>query len=112
MGEQVWGQVDDTVRRMSSALAGGLGCSHEELCGALAGGAMIIGGRFGRTSPDQDDSLCSRLVCLYRERFLQELGLSRCADLRASSWGSDGIWPCSLLVERATRILLDVLLEA
>lgn len=112
VGEHLWGEVDDHTRRLTTGLAGGLGCGYQELCGALSGGALLIGALYGRTAPDQDDSECNRLVCLYRERFVEELGTSRCFDLRESGFGSDGLWPCSTLVERAARILLEVLDEA
>jgi hypothetical protein len=72
---------------------------------------MLIGGVCGRTGPDQDDAECNRLVCAYRDRFRAELGTTRCFDLRESGFGSEGQWPCSTLVERATRILLEVLAE-
>jgi C_GCAxxG_C_C family probable redox protein len=101
--------VDDRIRRMSTGLAGGLGCSHQELCGALSGGILIISAVYGRTSPDEDDSECNRRVSDYRLRFLQQFGTTCCLDLRASGYGSDGQWPCSLLVERATRLLCEVL---
>ena len=112
VGEHLWGGVDERVLRMSSGLAGGVGCSHEELCGALSGGALLIGGVYGRTSPEQDDTECNRLVCAYRDRFSNEFGLTRCADLRESGFGDEGKWPCSTLVERAAGILLDLLAEA
>jgi C_GCAxxG_C_C family probable redox protein len=109
VGEHLWGHVDEGLLRASTALAGGLGCSHEEVCGALNGGMMLIGVLYGRTDPETDDTECNRLACAYRDRFVAEFGLSRCADLRASGYGSEGIWPCSELVERATRILLGTL---
>ena len=111
MGEHQWGHVDDNVLRASSGLAGGVGCSEEELCGALSGGAMVIGGIYGRTDPETDDDECQRLVCAYRDRFAQEFGTTRCFDLQESGFGSEGQWPCSVLVERATGILLGVLAE-
>jgi len=111
VGEHLWGEVDDRLRRISTGLAGGLGCSHEELCGALSGGVLLVGAIYGRTTPGEDDAECNRRVVRYRERFLQQFGTTRCADLRASGYGSDGQWPCSLLVERATRILCQVLAE-
>ena len=40
VGEHLWGEVDGRIRRMTSGLAGGVGCSYEELCGALSGGAL------------------------------------------------------------------------
>ena len=111
VGEHLWGEVDDRTRRMTSGLAGGLGCSYEELCGALSGGALLIGAQYGRTSADEDDEACNLRICRYRERFVQEFGTSRCFDIRQSGYGSDGQWPCSVLVERATRILWDVMFD-
>lgn len=109
VGEQLWGEVDDRLRRISSGLAGGLGCGQQELCGALSGGALIIGALYGRTSADEDDAECNQRVTDYRDRFLQLFGTTCCQELRDSGYGSDGRWPCSVLVEGATRILCQVL---
>jgi C_GCAxxG_C_C family probable redox protein len=109
VGEHLLGPLADQVRKMSSSLAGGVGSSQQELCGALSGGALIIGALYGRTLPDQDDEECASLVSTYREGFLAEFGTTRCADLRASGFGSEGQWPCSTLVERAATMLLELL---
>jgi C_GCAxxG_C_C family probable redox protein len=112
VGEHLWGRVDDQFLRATTGLGGGLGGSQQELCGVLSGGTMIIGACHGRTSPDQNDDECYERACLYRERFLEAFGTTRCFDLRASGYGSEGQWPCSVLVERATRILMEVLDQA
>jgi C_GCAxxG_C_C family probable redox protein len=112
VGEHLWGQVDSQIRRMTSGLAGGVGCGHQELCGALSGGTLIIGSLYGRTSADEDDSECNRRVCAYREQFLRHFGTTRCQDIRDSGYGSDGQWPCSTLVEQAALILWRVLDES
>ena len=109
VGEQLWGEVDQRLLRVSSGLAGGLGCGHQELCGALSGGTLIIGALYGRTSLDEDDAECNRRVSDYRDRFLQRFGTTCCQELRDSGYGSEGQWPCSALVEDATRILYQVL---
>jgi len=109
VGEYLLGYVDYWVQRMTTGLAGGVGCSHQEMCGALSGGVLLIGALHGRTTPTEDDRECQRLAAEYRERFAQELGATRCCDLRASGYGSGGTQPCSTLVERAARILLQVL---
>jgi C_GCAxxG_C_C family probable redox protein len=111
VGEQLWGEVDDRTRRMATGLAGGLGCSFQEMCGALSGGTLLIGALYGRTSADEDDSECNRRACAYRERFLYQFGTTRCQDIRDTGYGSNGRWPCSALVEQATRILWQVLNE-
>jgi C_GCAxxG_C_C family probable redox protein len=111
VGEHLWGQVDDRTRRMTTALGGGVGGTEQELCGALSGGALIIGALHGRASVDEEDTECYRRMSLYRDRFLAHFGTTRCTDLRASGYGSEGQWPCSSLVEQATRILWQVLSE-
>ena len=111
VGEHLWGQVDGQIRRMTSGLAGGVGCGMQEMCGALSGGTLIIGSLYGRTSVEEDDSECNERVCAYREQFLQHFGNTRCQDIRDSGYGSDGQWPCSTLVEQAALILWQVLGE-
>jgi C_GCAxxG_C_C family probable redox protein len=109
VSEHLWGRVDEGLLRASSGLAGGLGCSHLEMCGVLSGGALIIGALHGRTLPSEDDTECNRLACAFRDRFMQAFDTVRCFDLRASGYGSDGQWPCAVLIERAVGILLEVL---
>jgi C_GCAxxG_C_C family probable redox protein len=103
------GEVDDRILRMATALGGGVGLTHQELCGALSGGVLLIGAIHGRCSPYEDDSTCTRLATEYREKFLQIFGGTKCQDLRESGYGSGGKWPCSELVQRSTSILLEVL---
>ena len=83
--------------------------SKEGLCGAFSAGVMIIGALQGRSDPDQDDSLCQDMVLDYRRRFQQRFDTLNCGDLRRVDYGSDNREPCSVLVERAVRLLLDTL---
>jgi C_GCAxxG_C_C family probable redox protein len=111
VGEHLWGQVDAQTRRMTTALGGGVGGTQQELCGAVSGGALILGALYGRASVDEEDTECYRRVSLYRDRFLERFGTTRCFDLREGGYGSEGQWPCSALVEQAARILWQVLSE-
>ncbi|MBN1661155.1 MAG: C_GCAxxG_C_C family protein [Anaerolineae bacterium] len=95
--------------RMATALAGGIGCSHEEACGALSGGAMVIGALHGRTDSAQNDDLAQSLTVAYRDRFQAEFGTTCCGPLRDWVQGPGGPGTCAAVVERAARILLDVL---
>lgn len=111
VGEHVLGNVDDHTLRMTTGFSGGVGCTYRDQCGALSAGIMIIGARHGRTQSDADDALCLKLSTEYRDRFADELGSIYCAKLRAEKYGSQGQEPCSVLVERAARIFLQVLQE-
>ncbi|HNS50304.1 MAG TPA: C-GCAxxG-C-C family protein [Anaerolineae bacterium] len=111
VGEDLLDPLDQRIRRMACALGGGLGGSHQEACGALTGGALVLGALYARTSPDQEDTDLYRRVSAFRDRFLVEFGFTRCCDLQASGFGSEGIHPCSELVARASRLLLDAIQE-
>jgi C_GCAxxG_C_C family probable redox protein len=111
VGEYVFGNVDDQTLKMTTGFAGGIGMTHQELCGALSAGIMIIGALYGRTQPNEDDSLCQTLATNYRNRFVQKLGSINCGELRAERYGSRGQEPCSVLVERVALLLLDILSE-
>ncbi len=55
--------------RMATGLAGGVGNAQQEMCGALSGGVMVIGGLLGRTSLSKSDQPALTLSTRYRQRF-------------------------------------------
>jgi len=109
VGEHVLGRVGPQCMRMATGLAGGLGSTQQEMCGALSGGVLVIGGLLGRASLEEDDQQALDLVACYRERFLSEFGDTQCARLREMVHAPNGMGTCALLVERAALILLDLL---
>lgn len=94
------------------AFGGGVGGTREELCGAISGGVMVIGALFAPQRPGGDEEPMRQAVARYRTRFLNEIGPTRCAALRNGLYGEEGQEPCSVLVQRAVHILLQVLNEA
>jgi C_GCAxxG_C_C family probable redox protein len=111
VGEHLLGRIDDQTVKMTPGFAGGVGLTYRDLCGALSSGIIIIGARHGHTEPNQNDNLCQKLVAQYRDRFERRFGSVYCHVLRAEQYGSQGREPCSVLVERAAQILLDILPE-
>ncbi|KPK95038.1 MAG: hypothetical protein AMJ88_01630 [Anaerolineae bacterium SM23_ 63] len=111
VGEYALGAVDPKLCKVATGLGGGIGGTHQELCGALSGGVLLLGALYGRTEAGKSDDLCMHLSAEYRTRFAQELGSTHCGTLRESGFGLGGTIPCSVLVERATRVLLEVLAE-
>lgn len=98
--------------RMAMPFAGGMGGTEQEACGALGGGVMVIGAQLASQRPGENEDHMRQAVARYRERFLSEIGPTQCAALRDGLYGSDGKEPCNVLVQRAVRILLQVLDEA
>lgn len=95
--------------KMSTGFAGGIGSTKAELCGALSGGVMVIGGLYGRTDPKANDENCQQLCAEFQRRFEKEFGCVQCAELKANWVGKPGQERCVQLVERAAGILLEVL---
>jgi C_GCAxxG_C_C family probable redox protein len=108
VGEYFLGELDAHHIRMTTALAGGVGDTRQELCGALSSGALIIGFLYGRTHPHENDQRCMSLAGNFHQRFLAKFGSTRCQTLR-SAMDPSSPKRCSELVEHATRILIEIL---
>jgi C_GCAxxG_C_C family probable redox protein len=111
VGEHVLGQLEPQCMRMATPFGGGVGGTHLELCGALSGGIMVIGGLYGRTDANQDDKRCYDLARQYREAFQAEFDHTQCEPIRDMYLKPDGSHGCDRVVERAARILLNLLAE-
>jgi C_GCAxxG_C_C family probable redox protein len=109
VGEHLLGNVDANAVRMTTGFAGGVGGSRQELCGALSAGVMIIGALHGRSSSEEDRDPARRLTARLRERFAAALGTTHCDTLYAQVYAPGGLGSCSLVVERAAGIMLELL---
>jgi C_GCAxxG_C_C family probable redox protein len=109
VGEHKLGVLEPQSIRMATPFGGGVGGTHQELCGALAGSLMVIGALYGRTDSSQDDSQAYELAEQVREVFLAEFGHTQCDPIREAFAKPDGSHGCDVVVERAARVLLDVL---
>jgi C_GCAxxG_C_C family probable redox protein len=111
VGGHIVPELHTQIVHASTGLAGGIGGTHCEVCGALSGGVLVIGARYGRESVDQDDALALSLSKRYRERFLALFKETQCARLREKVQAPGGMGSCAVLVERAAGVLLEVLAE-
>ena len=85
MGLEAQGKTDPDLIRTVSALAGGIGFSGET-CGALTGGACLLGLYAGRgTAEEQDDPklkcMIQDLVEWFAEKYGEKYGGIRCRDI-------------------------------
>ena len=94
---------------MASPFAGGVGSTHLELCGALTGGLMVIGGLAGRAEAGTNDDRCQELAAAFRAEFLQTFGWLKCQDLKDNWIGTAGKESCRALVEKAADVLVGVI---
>jgi C_GCAxxG_C_C family probable redox protein len=111
VGEYVLGEFPDVCRRMGTGFSGGLGGTHQELCGALSGAVLVSSMLLGRTALEENDRPAMNAATLYRARFLARFGHTQCARLRERIKAPGGLGSCAELVERATVLLLELLAE-
>lgn len=90
------GLENEIIPRIASGLGGGMGGSHELVCGALSGGAMASGVLLGRDMPDEGRPEAYDLTDELISGFRQEFGTVFCHELvgkelgvepRAERWG-------------------------
>lgn len=82
------GIENEIIPRIASGLGGGMGGSHELVCGALSGGAMASGVLLGRDMPDEERpetayNLTDELILSFR----QEFGTVFCHELTGKELG-------------------------
>ncbi|MCD4671478.1 MAG: C-GCAxxG-C-C family protein [Anaerolineaceae bacterium] len=100
-GDYYLGKLSEAMIGMSTPFAGGIGCEHHDLCGALTGGLMVIGALHGRADGKVNDDKCQRLAATYRSAFLKKFGSLTCADLNQGN--------CGELTREACLVLMEVM---
>ncbi len=110
VGEHFFGSVDTRIRHMTAGFSGGVGGTHDEMCGALIGGILIIGALFGRARPYEDEERCYQKSVIYKEQFRKKFKGTRCQEIKDTGYGSQGIWPCSVLIGKAVKVFFKSLM--
>jgi C_GCAxxG_C_C family probable redox protein len=96
---------------MGTGFSGGLGGTHQELCGTVSGAVLVSSALLGRTDVHGDDRPAMNAATLYWARFRAEFGDTQCARLRERVKAPGGLGSCATLVEQATLLLLGLLEE-
>jgi C_GCAxxG_C_C family probable redox protein len=109
VGEHLLGEVPTRTFKMASIFAGGLAGTHEELCGALTAGSMVIGALHGRTRPGEDETRGRDLARCFRAGFASEFGTTKCDPIQQRFQVPGKTGSCAPVAERAVAILLQVL---
>lgn len=90
--QKVLGMEDNMVFKAATGFAGGVGLVGISACGALLGGTMALGQKFGRELSNFADPEGMRfkgyaLTKKLHERFISEYGGSACSDIQKKLFG-------------------------
>lgn len=111
VGGYVLSDLNPQCVRIATGFAGGVGETQQEMCGALSGGVLVIGGLLGRVTLNGSDHPALALAARYRKRFRAEFGQTQCARVHEMVHAPGGLGSCAVLVEQAALILLGLLAE-
>jgi C_GCAxxG_C_C family probable redox protein len=111
--EQMGKSNPDLVRAMHG-LAGGLGFSGE-LCGALTGGASLLGLYAGKGTPEQEedpklDFMIQDLVKWFKAEYGEQFGGIRCEEILAGN-NQNKMTRCPLMVSGVIQKVNELLVE-
>lgn len=107
----------------AGAFGGGVGGSHQELCGAVSGALLVLGALFPHTQGEDLEAKRTiyRLAKEFRRRFSEVFGLTRCGELLRARPGLSektaaarrmGLTAhCDIMVVTAVEILEALLAE-
>ena len=89
---EVLGVFDEEVFKSATGLCGGIGLVTDSTCSAYIGGVMAIGLIFHRERKNFDGDREKKyknfeLVQQYHQKFIQEFGTNRCADIHKKKYG-------------------------
>jgi len=97
--------------RIATAFGGGVGRSHEEMCGALAGGLMALGCLHGRSKPGANWDGIAELAAEFRLRFRELYGSTRCSEILHALGPQTDMDQCKRLSGVTAGLLATVLEE-
>lgn len=109
-GERYLDPLPDVLVRASDPFGGGVGGCHEELCGVLSGGVMLLGALWGRVDAGVDDKPLMALACQYRQQIIDRFGSSLCNPIR-DTMPAELAKRCATVVTEATRALVTLIEE-
>ena len=93
----------------ATAFGGGVGGSHEEMCGALSGGLIALGCLLGRDAPDEDWSKIRETAGSFRKRFLARYSTTKCNQLLEQFGPQEDMDRCKRLSGEVTQMLEELI---
>ena len=97
---------------VATGFCGGVGRTHADLCGAVAGAVLAVGYLYGRTEKGKDFSQVSAITSEFRKQFIEAFGSTNCAAILESLGEQARYIKCKQMTGKATGMLYDILGDA
>ncbi len=99
---------DPRMQRIATPFGGGI-AERGDICGALAGGLMAVGLKYGRVGLDESQATAWRLAGEYYDRFKDAFSATSCLDIHGPIYNKETHAYCAQTLEKALRILWDIM---
>ncbi len=96
--------------KMATPFGGGI-AEQADLCGCVAGGAMVLGLLYGRESTEENTSVLWSVTERFHKRFRDELGSTSCFYFTKGNFNKVNYLRCHRLVSKTVRILWELIEE-
>jgi C_GCAxxG_C_C family probable redox protein len=96
---------------VASGFCGGVGRTHEDICGAFAGAVIAVGYLFGRTEQGKDLSTACTIISEFRRQFIEAFGSTNCALILERLGEQEKYIKCKQLTGKAAGMLSDILVQ-
>jgi len=101
----------NVIPQVATAFGGGVGRTHQEMCGALAGGIIGIGYLYGRSEPGVDWTVTSDLAAKLKQRFERKYATTKCDVLLEKFGRQEDMMKCKRLSGEVAAMLAEIIGE-
>ncbi|MFP5221820.1 MAG: C-GCAxxG-C-C family (seleno)protein [Acidobacteriota bacterium] len=105
------GRAEGLSPRIATCFGGGVGRTHQEMCGALAGGLLALGALHGRDRRHGNWDRAAELASALRQKFIARFGASACKDVLAGLGEQENMAKCKRLSGITAGLASELLRE-
>ena len=99
------------IPKVATAFGGGVGRTHQDICGALTGGVIALGCLLGRDVPGADWTDAYESAAELKRRFLIEHGTTNCGALLATFGPQKDMIRCKRLSGEVAEMVAEIVEE-
>ncbi|MBP7461491.1 MAG: C_GCAxxG_C_C family protein [Candidatus Delongbacteria bacterium] len=97
--------------RVVSGLRGGVGKCRQDICGALSGGAVVLGVLYGRDQGGENIDRMVEMTAEFRQRFIREFTTTVCQKVIENWQARPEYQSCRDVTAKASQILQNLIEE-
>ena len=97
------------IPKAATAFGGGVGRTHQDICGALSGGVIALGCLFGRSEPGAEWTDAYELAAELKRRFVQAHGTTNCGALLSTFGPQENMMRCKRLSGEVASMLAEII---